>query len=258
METPGYEQAQADLLRWAMDPAAFAREALGWEPDGMQERILQSRTRRGIVCCSRQSGKTSTMAVLLTHKVYFGGPHTTAVVVGPGNVQCGEMVRKAEEHLEMLGVRWKRDRYNPVSVELPDGARILGLPDGGTLRGIGNVDPLVMDEAGHLDEAVWVKTEPMRAVTNGVLWLVSTPNGRMGRFWETWQYGGPEWERHKATAYECPRISAEFLAEQRETLGERRFAQEYLCEFVDGDASVFREEDITASLKRELEPLAIR
>ena len=38
--------------------------------------------------------------------------------------------------------------------------------------------------------------------------------------------GGPAWERHQATAYDCPRISREWLEEQRTVLGERWWSQD--------------------------------
>jgi hypothetical protein len=63
----------------------------------------------------------------------------------------------------------------------------------------------------------------MLAVSRGALWLMSTPFGKLGFFYETWERGGPEWERIRVTAYECPRIRREFLDEERRTMGERRF-----------------------------------
>jgi hypothetical protein len=34
---------------------------------------------------------------------------------------------------------------------------------------------------------------PMLAVSNGALWLMSTPRGTRGFFYEEWTNGGPEW-----------------------------------------------------------------
>ena len=52
----------------------------------------------------------------------------------------------------------------------------------------------------------------------------------------------------KAAAEECPRIPADFLAEERETLSEDMFRQEYGCEFMSGEGSLFDEAEITARL----------
>jgi hypothetical protein len=53
----------------------------------------------------------------------------------------------------------------------------------------------------------------------------------------------------------CPRIPPEFLDKEREKLGDAMFRQEYGCEFLQDDRSLFRDEDIRACMKPELEPL---
>ena len=60
-----------------------------------------------------------------------------------------------------------------------------------------------------------------------------------GFFYDAWTRGGPDWERVRAPANECSRIPREFLEEERHTMGERWFRQEYLCEFVDSVSGVF-------------------
>ena len=62
-------------------------------------------------------------------------------------------------------------------------------------------------------------------------------------------------ERVKITAEQCPRISRAFLAEERQALGERWYAQEYLCDFTTTVDAVFQEEDIAAALDCDLKPL---
>jgi hypothetical protein len=86
---------------------------------------------------------------------------------------------------------------------------------------------------------------------------MSTPFGKRGAFWEAWERGGPGWERVRVTAEECPRISKEFLAEERASMGERWFRQEYLCEFVDVMSCVFDRDIIESAMTDEIEPLQI-
>ena len=86
---------------------------------------------------------------------------------------------------------------------------------------------------------------------------MSTPFGSRGFFWEAWQRGGPEWERVRAPAYECGRISRSFLEEERATMGERWFRQEYLCEFVDSVSGVFERNLVEEAITGEFEPLRI-
>ena len=55
----------------------------------------------------------------------------------------------------------------------------------------------------------------MLAVSRGKLWLLSTPHGKRGFFYEMWKAGGRGWMRIRVPATECPRISQRFLAEER-------------------------------------------
>jgi hypothetical protein len=83
---------------------------------------------------------------------------------------------------------------------------------------------------------------------------MSTPFGKRGFFYDEWT-SGHAWERVRITAEQCPRISAAFLAEEREALGERWFRQEYECSFEDMVGAVFRQEDIDAAFDPGVEPL---
>ena len=98
---------------------------------------------------------------------------------------------------------------------------------------------------------------PMLAVSDGAMWLMSTPNGKRGFFYEVWEHGGAGWERVRATAEECARIPASFLAEERGRLGARLFRQEYLCEFEESAAGLFSREAIERAFTDEVEVLEI-
>jgi hypothetical protein len=117
---------------------------------------------------------------------------------------------------------------------------------------------MLIDEAARVPEELYRAARPMLAVGDGDLWLMSTPYGRRGFFWEEWANGGAEWTRVTVPATECARISAEFLAGERRSMGERSFRQEYMCEFGDAEDSVFDDDDITAALDWNVEPLRIR
>ena len=47
----------------------------------------------------------------------------------------------------------------------------------------------------------------------------------------------------------------EVLEEERAAMGDAWFRQEYLCEFVQADDAVFREEDVYACLRDDVPPL---
>ena len=110
---------------------------------------------------------------------------------------------------------------------------------------------------GLVADDLYLAVRPMLAVSDGTLWLMSTPFGKRGFFYETWAEGGTDWERVMAPADRCPRIPSAFLEEERRAMGERWFRQEYLCEFVDVSDSVFDRELLEKALSKDLKPLVI-
>jgi hypothetical protein len=60
------------------------------------------------------------------------------------------------------------------------------------------------------------------------------------------------------TAAECPRIAPAFLEEERESMGDRWFRQEYFCEFREAEDYVFSREMIERAFTDKFEPLFLR
>ena len=97
-----------------------------------------------------------------------------------------------------------------------------------------------------MDDRLYRAMRPSLAVTDGDLWLMSTPYGKRGFFWE-------EWERISVPATECSRISPELLAEEQ-AKGDETYRREYMCEFGEMEGAVFSRESIDAMLQ-DFEPL---
>lgn len=234
----------------------FAREALGFEPDERQAEVLQSTARRGILNCTRQWGKSTVAGIKALHRAHTM-PGSLVMVASPTERQSGEFLRKAEVLLASTGVRPRGDGKNPLSLLLPNGSRIVGLPGTeGTVRGFSSVSLMVIDEAARVPDDVYKALRPMLAVKEGDLWLLSTPAGKQGFFYENWEHGGEEWTRTTVRATECPRIRKEFLEEERQQMGNTWFEQEYLCEFVDNGRNLFRREVVRSALE-DREPLGL-
>ena len=151
------------------------------------------------------------------------------------------------------------DGHNDLSLLFPNKSRIVGLPGTeGTVRGFSAVSLLLIDEASRVDDSMYKALRPMLAVGRGDLWLMSTPWGKRGFFYEAWEHGGPGWARFRVPATECPRFDTEFLEEEALNLGDLWMRQEYMCEFVDNGASVFDRDLVEASLDDELDPLQVK
>lgn len=94
---------------------------------------------------------------------------------------------------------------------------------------------------------------PMLAVSGGRLVLMSTPFGKRGFFHAEWT-GAGTWHRLEIPASQCPRISPEFLAEERLSLG-LWFEQEYGCRFLDETNAVFSHELVMGAVSADVKPL---
>jgi hypothetical protein len=149
------------------------------------------------------------------------------------------------------------DEETQLSLKLANGSRIVSLPGKeGTVRGYSSVRLLSVDEASRVPDSLYLATRPMLAISRGRLVLLSTPFGTRGFFYEAWRSAEP-WERYEVPAERCPRIPAAFLEEERRTLGEWWFGQEYGCQFLDAQTQAFRREDIERAFTDEVEPWAL-
>jgi hypothetical protein len=233
----------------------WIRRELGFEPDAAQRRVLSSTRPRVLLNCTRQWGKSTVTAAKAIHQAVTVDGSLT-LVVSPSARQSSEFLRKAEEFARRLKIKRKGDGDNEISLMLPNRSRIVGLPGKeATVRGFSAVGLLLVDEASRVSDELYLSLRPMLAVSNGTLWLMSTPHGKGGFFWETWNAGGDGWERVRVPASECPRIRKEFLEEERRTMGELWFRQEYECEFVDAVSSVFDRDMVERAIRPDLAPL---
>ena len=122
----------------------------------------------------------------------------------------------------------------------------------GTIRGYSGARLLVLDEAAWIPNALYTTVRPMLAVSRGRLLVCSTPHGARGWFFDAWRSTEP-WERYEVTALDCPRFDREFLEEERRTLGEWWYLQEYMCKFMDAETAAFSRADIERAFSKELE-----
>jgi hypothetical protein len=241
----------------AFDPVLFARECLGFNPEPLQARVLDPAVRRGILNCRRQWGKSTLTAIKAVHRVWFD-PGSLVLVVSPSARQSGEFVRKCASLLRVLDVPVRGDGTNRMSLALPSGSRIVGLPaNEGTTRGFTAPAMVMIDEASRVPDEIYLAMRPTLISGNGDLWMMSTPKGKRGFFYETWAHGGEHWTRILATAEGCARIAPHVLEEERTEMGEAWYRQEYLCEFVQADDAVFREDDVDACLSNDVPELQV-
>ncbi|MBF0627847.1 MAG: hypothetical protein HQL91_06465 [Magnetococcales bacterium] len=244
----------ADDLRMGLDPVLFAQERLGITPDPWQERVLRWPGKRLLLNCSRQAGKSTVASVLVLHRAVFF-PGSLSILVSPSLRQSSELFRKVAELLDRLRVKPKLLEENKLSFRLACGSRVLSLPASeATIRGFSGADLIIEDESSRVPDDLYRAVRPMLAVSGGKMILMSTPFGKRGHFFEEWQRG-LNWERIGAKATDCPRIDPKFLEEERVSLGDWWFRQEYMCEFVETTDQVFSYEAIMGAMSAEVKPL---
>jgi hypothetical protein len=237
------------------DGLEFARRRLGFEPDEKQAALLGGEHHRLILNCTRQWGKSTVTAAKVVHRAWSRAG-SMILVVSPSERQSAEFLRKVAEFVRRLGVKPRGDGDQPLSILMPNGSRIVGLPGReATSRCFSAVSLLIVDEAARVSEEQYLSVKPMLATVDGDLWMMSTPWGRRGFFWEVWTAGGPEWTRVSVTAAECPRIPASFLESQRREMPERAFLREYMCDFGDEGASLFDREVLMQAIRPGVRPL---
>lgn len=242
-------------LAMALDPVCMSRTA-GIEPDPWQARFLRSQATRVLVNCSRQSGKSTTTGSLAVHTALYE-PDSPILLLSPSLRQSGELFRKCLEVYRALGRPVPAEAETALHLELGNGSRILSLPGKeGTVRGISKVKLLIIDEASRVPDELYIAVRPMLAVSGGRLVLLSTPFGTRGFFWDAWKHRD-RWDYYEVPATECPRITPEFLEEEKENMGEWWFLQEYMCQFMDAQTAAFRSEDIDRIVDREVEQWAL-
>ena len=235
--------------------AAGGEDWLGFEPDAKQGDLLRRDVRRLVLNCSRQWGKSTVTAAKAVARAQEREGSLT-LVVSPSARQSGEFLRKAAAFVRRMGIKPRGDGDNEISLLFPNGSRLVGLPGTeATVRGFSAVSLMLIDEAARVSDEMYKSVRPMLAVGDGDLWLMSTPFGKRGFFWEEWTKGGALWERVAVPATECPRIQASFLEEERRSLGDRWFRQEDLCEFLEAEDVLFRREMVERAFSDEIKPL---
>jgi hypothetical protein len=230
----------------------------GLPPDPWQANLLRQRHPETLILASRQAGKSQLASALALREALLADPNNPALVLilSPTLRQSGELFRQRLLPLWLgLGSPLRRRAATRLELELANGSRIVSLPENEQgVRGFSGVSLLVVDEASRVDDNLYRAVRPMLATSRGSIVALSTPFGRRGWFWEEWQKG-PGWHRAAVPASQCPRIPAEFLANERLRLGPRWYEQEFNLAFNDSIDQLFSADVIAQVMQGEAAPL---
>jgi hypothetical protein len=193
-------------------------------------------------------------AVIALHRALYY-PGSLILCLAPALRQSQELFGKMPGFYRDLGRPVTPAAERRLSLELENGSRIVTLPGTDkTIRGFSGAALLIVDEASRVADELYFAVRPMLAVSGGALMMLTTPYGKRGVFYEGWM-SGHGWEKYEVKASECPRITEEFLEEERQALPSWVYRQEYECSFEETEDTVFTYEMVQGAVTSEVTPL---
>lgn len=166
-------------LRLALDRVSFA-SSLGLDPDPWQERLLRSTSKRVLLNCARQSGKSTMSGLMALHRALYS-PGSLVLCLAPSERQSKELFAKVADSYGRLRGAPPPTSDRKLGMYLPNGSRIEALPGTEkTIRGFSGAALLLVDEAARVSDELYYAVRPMLAVSGGALMMLTTPYGKRG------------------------------------------------------------------------------
>jgi len=215
--------------------------------DYQKDIIATYKDNRYVICkLPRQTGKTTCTTGYILWYVLFQ-QHKTVGVLAQKEKIANEILAKiklAYENLPMF-IQQGVLEWNKSTIAMENGCRIIcETTSSGSIRGF-MINLLYLDEFAHVPSNVADEffTSVWPTISSGKtsqMIMTSTPNG-MNMFYKFWQEAvkqktkPEEWNGFVAKEVQytaVPGRDEKWAAQERRILGERKFAQEVLCEFI--------------------------
>ena len=228
------------LFTIATSPSKFCSVVLDFKPFPYQGKLLEDPSKSIVICAGRQVGKS---LVIAARALWFAFVHpgTNTYIIASTQRQSMLMFEKLLDYVDDSElIQESVTRKTRTQLRFSNGSKIVALPcgrKGKTLRGA-TAHLIIVDEAAFVPEEVILSVMiPMLATTDGTIILMSTPFDREHFFFRA--FNSLRWSRYKFKTSDNPTVTKDFLDRELENLGERRFAQEFLAEFVDDEETYF-------------------
>jgi len=255
-----------NYLKVISNPASWANFELGWEARWFQKEILNCSSQFKAIRAGRRAGKSESMALLALWYLFTNGGladrQFQILMVAPYMSQVSKFfdsVRgfiKQSTGMSMPGVV-KRNVINPQIIEFGQGGIMRGFSSGGTsgssagsdkVRGQ-DADLIIIDEVDYVaDVDIEVVMAILGSHPGARLIAASTPTGFRSKLYE--------WCRNKEAGFkefwfisaESPTWSPDTEKMFKENYSESGYNREFLAEFGEEAAGVFRPGDIQKSI----------
>ncbi len=232
--------------------------------DDWQVEILKSQGNL-ILCSGRQVGKSTIVAIKAAEEVVKKAK-TSVMVVSFTEKQAQLLFFKILNYLEenyRYLIKTGRERPTRHIINLKNGSVIYCFAAGMTgdsLRGF-TLNGVIIDEAPLMAEEIWMAIEPMMLTTGGWIWMLGTPHGAAGRFFEFYKNENKQFkvfhvnsekvmfERKLSSSWtELQREKALLhLEDKKKSMSRKEYAQEYMGEFIKEFSQFFSDELIKKS-----------
>ena len=226
--------------------------------DDWQEEVLKSAEAGDnlLLCTGRQIGKTQIMAIAAARAMMKKECHI--IVVSLTEDQAKLIIFMILDYLETNARNLICDGiHKPTQnkIELRNRSHVIARPVGNTgdaVRGFTG-DILIIDEASRFPQLAWDSAKPTLLTTGGRIWMCSTPFGKKGHFYESFLNKEGRYKVfHKSSeeviknrkisetwTAEIREKSIKFLEDERKSMSELRYGQEYLGLFLEDLRSYF-------------------
>lgn len=236
------------------NPVEFVKIFFNFNPTPYQELLLNDDSRRIVVRWSRQSGKTTTLAL---SAIWFALTHarTTTLIVAPSLRQSMVMGDRVQDFLSSLPKKWfdffieKMQRTQILTRNL---SHIVILPNSiNLLRGY-TAHRIQADEAAFFKDDRKVFNSvlyPMLSTTNGQLIASSTPWGKDSVYYKFCQ--SPNYSKHFVDYNEVLKAGLTtqlYIDEMKEELSLEEFQREYGAIFTEDEDSWLSQSLITSCI----------
>jgi phage FluMu gp28-like protein len=242
------------------DPVEFCQKILHFTPTDYQKNFLEDTSRRILLCWSRQSGKSHTIAA---KAIWYSlnHPKTLSLIVAPSLRQSLILSDKIEDHLANLTSKQRKgwiQKQQRTQILFKNGSRIIALPcSENLLRGY-TADIIICDEANffqHDEDIFYSILMPMLATTDGTLIVSSTPWNKDSVFYRF--YNDPTFSKHIVTwqeAVEAGLMKKDFITQMQSLLPTERFQREFEAQFVEDIDAWLPQSLIVKCIESSLEP----
>lgn len=248
-----YEEA----LR-AADPVTWAYTELGWQPYWYQEEILCCTSQFKAVRAGRRVGKTASLSLLA---LWYGvtNKHFEVLIVCPFVAQVAKIMDNIRELISKspsVANSVVRDvKSSPQVIEFANGSKLRGFAAGGSSSGKSDqirgqdADLIIMDEVDYIaDSDIEVIMAILSSNQNVRVFVSSTPRGVRSRLFEWSRNKDGAWKEFWYISAEGPGWKPSTEAFYKQLYSTGGFSREFLAEFGEEMAGVFRSQDLQKSI----------